>query len=616
MSNNPWNQFKKSVLKKLKKAFQELEWPEADLSESLEEPPDSSFGDLASTVCFELPEKLKKSPFDLSSKLAGQIEPSGLVKKVESEGGYVNFFFDEEGLASLTLEEIEDTGGEYGYSEKDGEKVIIEHTSVNPTKPLHVGHGRNAIIGDTMYRILEAGSHEVEIQNYVDDLGLQVAQTLIPYLSEEEVDSGEKFDHFLGKLYVDFHENLESNPELEGDARDFLSEMEEGTSDLAKKARDMAEECVKSNLETSDRLNIDYDLLVWESDISGSGMLDETLDRLKETPYLVEGEGEHEGALVLELGDFGIEDKVMVRSDGTAVYTARDLAYQLWKFGEVSADLYFDLHSKRPSGVKTYTTVSDGGSDYGFGDADRVINVIGVEQKYPQQVVFTALNTMGLEKEYENSHHLAYEHVSLPSEKFKGREGTWIGYSVDSVLDETVSRAKEEVEKRNPEADDDFLEKAAEAVGVGAFRYSLIRTSPEKEVVFRWGEALNFERNSGPAIQYSHARACSILRKADEKEVDEYTVSIFEEPQEYRLIKKLAKFPKAVRTAGEQFRPHLLAEYAADLSLIFNKFYEVAPVLDAESEELRRSRLRLVNCSRIVLGNVLNLLGIEAPEKM
>jgi len=615
MSYSPWRKFESDVLNSLSQAFEELDWPGKNLRESLEEPPDRSFGDLATTVCFELPEKLKKSPQKLSEVLASEIEPSDFVKKVESEGGYVNFFVDEPKLVSTTLRAIEERGSKYGYVTGEKEKVIIEHTSVNPTKPLHIGHGRNAILGDTTARILEACGREIEIQNYIDDLGLQVAQTLTAYLPEQDTPK-EKFDHFLGELYVDFHEKIKSDPQLEEKARKILSKIEKNEDGFGRKSRKMAEKCLKSNLSTTDRLNVDYDLLVWESNISGSGMLDETLERLKATPYLREGEDEHEGALVLHLEDFGVENKVMVRSDGTAVYTARDLAYQLWKFGEVSADLEFKLHSVRPSGTKTYTTVDEGGSKNSFAGADRVINVIGVEQRYPQEVISTALKTLNLEERHEKSHHLAYEHVRLPKKKFSGREGTWIGFSVDDVLDEAVARAEKEVAKRNPEADEEFLQKAAEKVAVAAFRFSLISSSPEKEVVFKWEEALDFERNSGPAVQYSHARASSILRKAVTEGEKDHPSDVFEEPEEYQLIKKLAKFPETVRTAGEQLRSHLLAEYASDLSLLFNKFYEVAPVLNAKNDELKKGRLRLVKCSRIVLENVLGLLGIEAPDRM
>ncbi|KXB05073.1 hypothetical protein AKJ48_00410 [candidate division MSBL1 archaeon SCGC-AAA261O19] len=614
MMSSPWREFKTNVLKSLEEAFSKLDWSSEGLEESLEEPPEPSLGDLATTICFELSKKLKKSPEELAQELSKKIEPTPMIRGVKPVGGYVNFFVDESKLTSLTLNAIEEEDSKYGFQEGEREKVIIEHTSVNPTKPLHIGHGRNAVLGDTMARVLRALGREVEVQNYIDDLGLQVAQTLLAYQTIEEKPEG-KFDHILGKLYVDIHERLSSEPELEDKAREILSELETGEGKTVQEAREISEKCVQANLETTDRLNIDYDLLVWESDIATSGILEETLDNLKETPYLVEGEDEHEGTLVLRLKEFGINDKVMMRSDGTTVYTARDLAYQLWKFGQVKADLRFEGHSERPSGVKTYTTTLEGDSDSKFANADRVINVIGTEQRFPQKVVSTALKALGLEEEFEKSHHLAYEHVRLPSKKFVGRHGTWMGYTVDDVIDETVSRAKIEVEKRNPDADPAFVEEAAETVGVGAIRYSLIRTSPEKEVVFKWNEALNFERNSGPAIQYSHARACSILRKAGE-EGGEHPDDVLEEPQEHQLVKQLAKFPEVVQIAGDQLQPHLLAAYAAELALIFNKFYEVAPVIQAETEELKAARLRLVNCTRIVLSNALTLLGIKAPERM
>jgi len=356
-------------------------------------------------------------------------------------------------------------------------------------------------------------------------------------------------------------------------------------------------------------------LLAWESDIARSGMLQDALKRLRAPPHVVEGAGERAGTLILRLSDFGIEDKVLVRSDGTAVYTARDIAYQLWKFGRTKAGLTFKLHSKRPDGTKTYTTSGRGKPSRKFGRADKVINVVGAEQKFPQRVVFVALKALGLEQEYQNSHHMAYEHVWLPTGKFSGRRGTWVGFSVDEVIEEAVQRAYAEVEKRNPRANKKFKQHAAEFVGVGAVRYSLIQTSPEKKVIFKWEEALNFEQNSGPAVQYSHARACSILRKA-KRRGGKHPPDVFGLPEEQRLIKLLAKLPEVVRAAGEKLQPNLPAIYAADLALTFNKFYEVAPVIEAKTPELKAARLRLVNCTRIALHNALEMLGIVAPERM
>lgn len=616
MTGNPWGKFKGDVLQALEAALSHLGWkPPKELEQTLEEPPDPSLGDLATTICFELAKVLHKSPTWLATELARAIEPSGLIARVEAAGTYVNFFVDLPKLAKLTLRTIEEAGVKYGHLEiGKGQKVVIEHTSVNPTKPLHIGHGRNAVIGDTTARILRALGYEVEVQNYIDDMGLQVAQMLLAYQKIKRKPRA-KFDHMLGLLYVDLHRRFEREPKLERRVREILKQLERGKGNLTRLARKLSERCVKANLQTTDRLDIKYDLLAWESDIARSGMLQEALKRLRATPHVVEGTGDRAGTLILRLSDFGIGDKVLVRSNGTAVYTARDIAYQLWKFGQTKAGLLFKLHSKRLDRTKTYTTSRRGRLRRKFGRADKVINVVGAEQKFPQRVVFAALKALGLEREYQNSHHMAYEHVWLPTGKFSGRRGTWVGFSMDEVIEEAVQRAYAEVEKRNPKTTKQFKQQAAEFVGVGAVRYSLIQTSPEKKVVFKWEEALNFEQNSGPAIQYSHARACSILRKA-KRRGGKHSPDVFELPEEQRLIKQLAKLPEVLRAAGERLQPNLPAIYAADLALTFNKFYEVAPVIEARTLELRAARLQLVNCTRIALRNALETLGIVAPERM
>ena len=616
MAANPWGEFKKDVAGALGAALSELGWePPCRLEGTLEEPPDPKLGDLATTVCFELAKVLHKSPTWLAAELVKAIKPHGLIAKVEAAEAYVNFFVDVPKLAELALVAIERADEEYGHLDVGrGKKIVIEHTSVNPTKPLHIGHGRNAVIGDTTARILRALGNEVEVQNYIDDMGRQVAETLLAHELVKRKPRA-KFDHALGLIYVDLHKRLEREPELEGKVREILLQLERGKGRLATLARKLSERCVEANLETTDRLGVSYDLLVWESDVARSGMLREALEWLRKTPYVVEGTGKRAGTLILKLADFGLEDKVLVRSDGTAVYTTRDISYQLWKFGKTKAGLLFKPHSKRPDGTRTYTTSRRGKPSRQFGRAAGVINVVGAEQRFPQQVVFTSLKALGLEREYENSHHLAYEHVWLPSGRFSGRRGTWVGFSVDDVIEDAVARAYVEVEKRNPKASERFKREVAEFVGVGAVRYALIQTSPEKKVVFKWEEALNFERNSGPAIQYSHARACSILRKAKRKG-GKHPSDVFMLPEEQRVIKLLAKFPEVLRAAGEGLQPSLPALYAAELALEFNKFYEVAPVIEAETKELRAARLRLVNCVRMCLRNALNVLGIVAPERM
>jgi arginyl-tRNA synthetase len=615
MVSNPWGEFKRDVCVRLGAVLSKLHWESPKpIEKMMEKPPDPKLGDLASTVCFELARPLHKAPSWISDRISRSLEPGGLVERIEVVNNYLNFFVNLPKLVGMTLSSIEEADRAYGCTEEKKGKVTIEHTSVNPTKPLHIGHGRNAVLGDTTARILRALGYQVEVQNYIDDMGRQMAETLLAYQTAKRKPRA-KFDHVLGLIYSEMHEQIERDPKLEERVNAILSELERVEGKTAAKAKELAERCVKENLKTTDRLGIGYDLLVWESDLVRADILREAIEALRSTPYLVEGSGKYAGALVLKLSDYGMEDKVLVRSDGTAVYTARDIAYQLWKFGKTKARLRFKLHSARPDGTKTYQSTSIGKASARFGGADVVINVVGAEQRFPQKVVFMTLKLLGHEREHENSYHLAYEHVWLPGERFSGRKGTWVGFSVDEVIEEAVARAYQIVKEHAPEAGEEFWKEAAEFVGIGAVRYSLLSTSPEKKIVFKWEEALNFERNSGPAIQYSHARACSILRKARGRGA-KHPADIFETPQERRLIKLLAEFPEVVREAGEKLQPHLVALYAAELALAFNTFYEACPVIEAGIPELRAARLRLVNCTRIVLRNALGLMGITAPERM
>ncbi|MEM2874754.1 MAG: arginine--tRNA ligase [Candidatus Hadarchaeales archaeon] len=612
---DPWGSVKSAVSDAIADALRGIGWSSPrDVIETLEDPPDPGLGDIASTVCFEMAKDLKMPPAEIAKRLAERIATGGLILRVEPVNGYLNFFLDLHALGEITLTAVEKMREAYGRArtEKKG-KVIIEHTSVNPTKPLHIGHGRNAVIGDTVARIMKALGHTVEVHNYIDDMGRQMAETVLAFRRIKRKPRA-KFDHVLGLLYSQMHQMLGSDPKLEGEVDGILRGLESGIGRWCIEARRIAEKCVRANLETAERLGVVYDLLVWESDLVRSGAVEEVIESLRRSGRLVEGTGENSGALVLRLGDVGLEDKVLVRSDGTTVYTARDIAYQMWKFGKTRASPRMRIHSVRGDGRRTFTTSPRGKASERFGGAKMVINVVGAEQRFPQQVVSAALRILGYEEESRNSLHLAYEHVWLPSGKFSGRKGTWVGFSVDDALEEAVARARAAVEEHSPEAPEGFKRKIAELVGVGAVRYSLLSTSPEKRITFRWEEALNFERNSGPAIQYSYARACSIIRKAGRSGMSKMVK--LDLPEERTLIKLLARFPQVIDEAGRTLGPHLLAIYASDLAFAFNRFYEAAPVLTAETRELRETRLRLVSCTRMVLRNVMDLLGIPAPERM
>ncbi|WP_456326520.1 arginine--tRNA ligase [Palaeococcus sp. (in: euryarchaeotes)] len=599
----------------------------------LEEPPSMELGDLATPISFQLAKIFRKAPRMIAQDIVEGIEDKvpPYIKRVEIAGpGYINFFLDYEKYGARAIREIIEKGDKFGESKiGEGKKVIVEHTSVNPTKPLHMGHVRNSILGDTMARVMRALGYNVEVQNYIDDLGIQFAQVFWGYLNldiNEVKPNVDKLDHRLGLLYVDVHKKMEENPEVEGEIRRLMKELEEGDNETAEEGRRLAEECVRAQMETTYRLNIAYDLLSWESDIVRSGIFEEAYERIGKSEHFEWAKtGKYKDAFIMKLShlfpDMENPDKVLIRSDGTATYTGKDIAYHMWKFGLLKADMLYKLWDKI-GGHETWTTAKDGEKMKRFGRADVVINVIGAEQKYPQKVVAYALKLLGHEEAYGNFHHLAYEHVVRPEGSFSGRKGTWVGFTADEVLDEAVKRARELVEEKNPSLSEEEKDKIAEAVGVGAVRYNMIKYSPEKIIVFKWEDVLNFEGESAPYVQYAHARCASILRKAEEEGITIRAVELFKKAdfsklgeKEKELIKLISKLPEVIQDVGRDIKPHLLAWYANEVATSFNKFYMVSPVLKAEPG-VREARLLLVLAAKQVLKNILNIMGIEAPERM
>ncbi|NJE26316.1 arginine--tRNA ligase [Thermococcus sp. MV5] len=609
-----------------------------------DETPSMEFGDFATTVAFQLAKVFRKAPQMIAQEIVSNLEgklPEYIAKIEVAGAGYINFFLEYEKFGTLTVEEILQKGEHFGESDLgEGKKVIVEHTSVNPTKPLHMGHARNAVLGDTIARIMRALGYNVEVQNYIDDLGVQFAQVLWGYLNMRDefekimeelkkkgLSKDDIIDHALGLLYVEVHKKMEEDPEVERKIRALMKELEEGKSEVAEKGRKLAEDVLKAQMKTTYRLNISYDLLSWESDIVRSGIFEEAYEKIEANPHFEWAkEGKYKGAFIMKLGDLFPDlenpDTVLIRSDGTATYTGKDIAYHLWKFGKVNADMLYKLWDKVEK-HETWTTSKDGEKMPGrFANADIVVNVIGSEQRYEQKAVAYALKLLGYEEAYKNFHHLAYEHVISPEGKFSGRKGTWIGFTVDEVLDEAVKRAKELVEEKNPSLSEKEKEKIAEIVGVGAVRYNLVKYSPEKIITFRWEDVLNFEGESAPYIQYAHARCASILKKARETGMTINPTELLKkadfsrlDQKEKELIKAIAKFPEIVKTAGRDIKPNLIATYANELAMIFNRFYMAIPVLKAE-EGTRETRLLLVIATKQVLKNALELMGIEAPEVM
>ncbi len=547
-----------------------------DVKKSLGRTANEQLGDVACMIAFEI--ESSKKPNEIAREIAGAMERHELVEAVEVKGPYVNFRFSQK-FYELVLREALELKGEYGRGLASDQLTLVEYPSVNPNKPWHIGHLRNAVLGDCTARLIAFAGNRTNKFNYIDDLGLQVAQSMWGYRHLDRQLEG-KADHWFGKKYVEvaklFAEaefelkvqkafeavrvrmekpDLDSVAEKFGEQNDLkreeaekekpriasvleriergeeigrvvrevralMHEMEEGNSEVAREARRVTEEIVRAQQETAISLGIVQDALIWESDIIQSRLLERGLRHLFDEGAIEKTrEGPKAGCVVAKLR--GVEefahmedpDKILVRSDGTATYTGKDVCFQLWKFGLMPTRFGFREFMQQPGGQPLYTTCV-GGEERDFGKPVIVVNVIGAEQKYPQATIAHVLKAIGHPAESENSIHLAYEHAELPEAKMSGRKGTWIGFTADEVIAEAVRRARVEVDSRFPEMDSTERERISKDVGVGAVRYGFIRTSPERKLLFEWDEALSFEKNSAPYLQYTHARACRILEKA------------------------------------------------------------------------------------------------------
>jgi arginyl-tRNA synthetase len=648
VSQNPFDQFRQEcqilLADALKKTLPEIKQPQITLNKT----PNIELGQLASSLCFELAKKLNQKPLTIAQHLVAAIDSKGfdLVEKVVPAGaGYINFYVDFAKFSALTLQSIKQLQAQYGFVKTDApKKVIVEHTSVNPLHPIHIGQARNPMIGDALARILAYRGHTVSRHYYIDDVGRQSSVVAYGYVKLGRPKPTEKSDLFVGKIYtvtcciveinrlkrarevaVAVHsadDLAKCNKEIDewmsiaaelkekypvlfeallskiGEDEDPEEEInrlnrryEDGEPNAKALIREVSDLCLDGFRQTMARVGVTYDSWDWESDFVWSTQVSEVLARLKATPFVFSKEGVLEFdadkvakvlALKPKLGlnqASEVPPLTLVRADGTTLYTTRDIAYTIWKF-------------KR---------------------ADRVINVIGMEQSLAQLQLKLAVYALGYTEEAENLVHFAYNLVTLPGYKMSSRRGHYITF--DEVQTEAVRRAYEEVSKRSPMLSEAEKHKIAEFVGLGAVRYALVDVDPGKPVMFTWERVLNFETNSAPYVQYTHARACSILRKAAH-EPENPNFGLLTERLERELILNLAGFPDMFIEATEYLKPNMIADYANALADKFNTFYNAVPVLKADSPELSDARIALTQAIRIVMSNALNLIGVVAPEKM
>jgi arginyl-tRNA synthetase len=535
-------------------------------------------GDLA-FPCYGLAKELRKAPDKIAADLVGFVELPGPFERVEAAGPYVNFTLRADSLAHSVLDAVLEEKALYGTEPDNGRRVIVEHTSANPNGPFHVGRARNPIIGDTTARVLRSAGFDVETQYYVNDMGKQVAilvWALAKYRPDElPTVERDKPDHDYVRYYQKASPLIDTDAGVNAEVQSMLSAYEGGDDTVGEKFRKASQRVLDGMEASLARINVAVDHFVWESQFVEDGSARAVVDGLKKAPCA----GEEEGAWFLDLKDHGIHGRdarfFFTRKDGTTLYTTRDVAYHLYKLAH----------------------------------CDHAINVLGEDHRLESRQLSVALELLGSKRLPEV---LFYSFVSLPEGKMSTRRNRVV--YLDDLIDEAVERAYEEVKKRRTDLAEERMRQIAETVGVGALRFNVIRVQPEKQIVFKWEEALNFEGNSAPFIQYAHARCCSIMEKAPP--AGEWDESCLTAPEETALARSLGRYPEVVLEAAAQRRPHLVAAYALECASALNQFYKSCPVLKAESEALRNSRLAMVDASRWVLRNALTLLGINAPEEM
>jgi arginyl-tRNA synthetase len=614
-------------------------------------PPVQKMGDLALTLSFELAKELNKNPVELAKEIISYLHGIPGIEKIEiAGGGYINFFLNKQEYFRNILNDLKKLS-----LSPEQSKIIVEHTNINPNKAAHIGHLRNACLGDTLVRCLKYKGEKVEVQNYIDDTGVQVGDVVFGFLELERKSLQDikkingKFDYYCWDLYTKVSKYFKENPQAEKKRSLILKRIEEGINPEAEVANYISNRIVKAHLNTMRRIGINYDLLPRESDILKLKFWEKAFSLLKSKKAIhFAEEGENKGCWVMILEDEPDKEKVIVRSNGTVTYVGKDIAYQLWKFGLLGQDFYYQIFEKSNGHIIWMSTSeSSENVDVKFGKASKVYNVIDVRQSYLQKIVAESLRLLGYVKEADNSVHFSYEMVALsqkclrefgmditPEEKKKpflevsGRKG--LGIKADDLLDKLEEKALKEVEKRNPNLNKSKKISIAHDIMVGALRYFMLKYARNSIIAFDFEEALNFEGETGPYLQYSFVRANSIFRKLEEekifseKNIDELinekiSLDVLSEQELsdfWSLVLYASTFEEEVVHSINSLEFSYLAKFAFNLSQRFNSYYHQYQILREKNKELQRIRILTVYYMKEILKKALDLMGIPQPEIM
>jgi arginyl-tRNA synthetase len=631
----------------------------------------SSFGDYSMPVMpWASKNKLGRPPMSIAEQLANllrDLHDSAIEEITVTKPGFLNFRLNRSEMGKAIIEDVMEEGPDFGHNDVAiGTKVIVEHTAINSNKAAHVGHLRNSCLGDTVARMLRSQGYNVEVENYIDDSGAQVADVVVGFtLLQEGILQlpegnqqlpGEPFDYYCSRVYVAVGKAYETQPELLELRKSILHAIEHGNEpqsglDYPVMAADLSHQIVQSHLATMARLNIFYDLLTWESAILGAGLWNHVFEMLKERGLIEKSEtGQLAGCWVLPFGEGEVQteegdrttNKVLVRKDGTATYTAKDIAFQLWKFGltddpHIGVQFQFIYWSRQQNGRQLWSmrspqaeiTIDEKADPKRFGHAKRAINVIDVRQSYTQQIVYESLRRLGYTEQADNSLHLAYEVITLSASTaaklgidtsdgrenyaMSGRKG--IEIKADDLINAAVARMREVETKR------DLLPEVAAILAASAIRYFMIRFNLLQNIALDIDEVLRANGDTGVYLQYAYARANSILRRLQENtyaepdQLDELPTQL--DQSEWALLLHIDAYPRKLAEASVQLAPNMLASYAYDLATHFSDFYEhTPPILKETNEQVKAFRTRLVRATIQTMDNTLRILGFIPLERI
>lgn len=623
---------------------------DASVPTVLEEPKQASFGELAITVPFHLARQLKRAPVSIAREIVADLGTIEGVAALEVAGnGYINVRLDRGAYGYGVLRGIDEV------REAVPGKIIVEHTNINPNKAAHIGHLRNAVLGDTFVRMLRTSGRTVEVQNYIDNTGVQVADVVAGFhflknMSYDDVVAEMqrgRFDYYCWDLYAE----VSAHPELKEWRQQTLHSIEHGdlADELVRLAALVSEAIVGHHLNTMGRLGVRYDLLPRESEVLYLKFWQTAFEQLKERKAIYfEAEGKNKGCWVMpasafknQTGEDTDDSKVIVRSNNTVTYVGKDIAYQLWKFGLLGKDFYYKLWPEQ--NVYVTTGEPQPAPPHPFGHGDWVYNVIDSRQSYLQDVVVAGLRALGYNDQADRSIHFSYEMVALsprtcvelgielsdedkkrPYVEVSGRKG--LGVKADDLIDKLIEKALEEVESRHPEAPAEERKKVAAQIAVGALRYFMLKFTRNSVIAFDLQEALSFEGDTGPYVQYTAVRASNILRKLEErgetlpdfaKELDQTALARQLASDDFwQLLLMASKSDSAIERAIASGEPAHVAKYAFQLAQAFNSFYHDYPVLTEENREKRVFLLWMTDYFRRQLAGTLDVLGIEVPPYM